>query len=235
MANEQDLNSLDRFRKQPGRLVLEEHSHCEVPAGCGGVVLRWRNPAAGLPLTVYLYTPVAATWFLDGANPPTARVDLAPGRHLLAVEIPDADLSAGLLMFAATHDPGELQAALPTAFAEQPLRVLSADDATWKFSLNVTAADGWAGQAFDDRDWPALEMARRPQPGHPAPGYWQYQRCIQLGAVCLGLPGVAGAAQPAAWWRKLPGLRPRQAGPATGTVRVRKAFDVPPPRERDPR
>jgi sulfatase modifying factor 1 len=28
--------------------VLEAHSHCEVPAGCGGVVLQWRNPSAGL-------------------------------------------------------------------------------------------------------------------------------------------------------------------------------------------
>jgi hypothetical protein len=43
------LNSLDRFRKHPGQLVLEEHGHCEVPAGCGGVVLRWRNPNPSPP------------------------------------------------------------------------------------------------------------------------------------------------------------------------------------------
>ena len=50
MADEQQLNSLSRFRKQPGRLVLEEHGHCEVPAG-GGVVLRRRNPVL-LPMSV---------------------------------------------------------------------------------------------------------------------------------------------------------------------------------------
>ena len=37
------LNGPDRYRKRSPRLVLEEHSHCEVPAGCGGVVLRWIN------------------------------------------------------------------------------------------------------------------------------------------------------------------------------------------------
>lgn len=37
------LNSISRFSKQSPRLVLEEHGHCEVPAGCGGVVLRWRG------------------------------------------------------------------------------------------------------------------------------------------------------------------------------------------------
>jgi hypothetical protein len=34
------LNSLSRYTKRSPEYVLEEHSHCEVPAGCGGVVLR---------------------------------------------------------------------------------------------------------------------------------------------------------------------------------------------------
>lgn len=49
MAEEPLLNSIDRFRKRPQRFVLEEHGHCEIPAGCGGVVLRWRNPQAAVP------------------------------------------------------------------------------------------------------------------------------------------------------------------------------------------
>jgi hypothetical protein len=56
MSGEQRLNSLDRFRKQPGRLVLEEHSHCQVPAGCGGGVLRRRNPQEG-PQAFLAYRP----------------------------------------------------------------------------------------------------------------------------------------------------------------------------------
>jgi hypothetical protein len=46
------LNGLSRYTKQSPRLVLEEYSHCEVPAGYGGVVLRWRNPDQPLPMLV---------------------------------------------------------------------------------------------------------------------------------------------------------------------------------------
>lgn len=47
MPDNLKLNTLDRFTKQPGLLALQESSHCEVPAGCGGVVLRWIDPRAG--------------------------------------------------------------------------------------------------------------------------------------------------------------------------------------------
>src|SRR5215212_3654195 len=103
---EQELNSLSRFRKQPGKLVLEEHSHCEVPAGCGGVVLRWRNPQATIPLTLYLYTPRPSASFLDGAELNVARVTIAPGDHVIAVVLEAIDLSGGLLMFAGRYDDG---------------------------------------------------------------------------------------------------------------------------------
>src|SRR5262245_22835845 len=111
--SKQRLHSLDRFRKQPGRLVLEQFSHCEVPAGCGGVVLRWRNPNAALPVMVHLYAPVRVACHVDGSQLASARTDLAPGRHVVTFCIKDVDLSAGLLMFAATHDPKELQVSAP--------------------------------------------------------------------------------------------------------------------------
>ena len=44
------LNSISRSSKQSPRLVLEEHGHCEVPAGCGGVVLRWRGHDDPIPV-----------------------------------------------------------------------------------------------------------------------------------------------------------------------------------------
>ena len=50
----QRLNSLDRFRKQPGKLILEEHGSCEVPAGTVTPVgpastLSTGNPSAPAP------------------------------------------------------------------------------------------------------------------------------------------------------------------------------------------
>ncbi len=52
-----NLNNLDRYTKLSPRFVLEEYSHCEVPAGCGGIVLRWRNPEVGIPIEFWHYTP----------------------------------------------------------------------------------------------------------------------------------------------------------------------------------
>src|SRR3954471_21444558 len=104
MSDEMRLNSLERFRKQSDRLVLEAHGHCEVPAGCGGVVLRWRNPTAALPLLVHLYSPGKSELFLDGAAVVHTGNDVAPGEHVFAFVLEDADLSAGLFMFVAVHD-----------------------------------------------------------------------------------------------------------------------------------
>src|SRR6185369_4705197 len=97
------LNSLGRYGKGSSRLLLEEHGHCEVPAGCGGVVLRWRNPAAALPVVIHLDSPSELTWLLDGTAPPAARLDLTPGKHVVAFTLKNADLAGPLLMFAATH------------------------------------------------------------------------------------------------------------------------------------
>src|SRR5690348_5265123 len=104
MADEQRLNSIDRFRKQSDRLVLEAHGHCEVPAGCGGVILRWRNPNALQSAVLSFYAPVRADLFLDGQPPGRGRVDLTVGRHVLAVALENVNLSAGLLLFAATRE-----------------------------------------------------------------------------------------------------------------------------------
>ncbi len=55
MDRELRLNSIDRYVKRSPHFVLEEHGHCEVPAGCGGVVLRWLNPATTVPVRLELW------------------------------------------------------------------------------------------------------------------------------------------------------------------------------------
>ena len=80
------LNGPDRYRKRSPRLVLEEHSHCEVPAGCGGVVLRWINADREITVQIRLYATVeGATLTIDGAAPPSSRALLARGDHVLAI------------------------------------------------------------------------------------------------------------------------------------------------------
>jgi hypothetical protein len=206
---DQPLNSLGRFRKQAGRLVLEQHDHCEVPAGCGGVVLRWRNPHAARPLIVYLFPLARATLFLDGTVPPTARVDLAPGRHVAALVLENADLSAGLLLFAATSPgpPGGRARPPRSDVVEPPVKVVTAPDGTWKFTLDELPGDDWKALAFDAAGWSALVGAATPRLGQGDPGAYALRRCTEQGAACLKLPPAAGL-------------------PAAATVRVRKVFEV---------
>jgi hypothetical protein len=235
MSEGQQLNSLDRFRKRPGRLVLEEHSHCEVPAGCGGVVLRWRNPWAALPLTIYLYAPVPAVCLIDGAEQRSGRIDLPPGPHVVATALENIDLSAGLLLFAAVHDPARRRAASPTDVVERLVRVLTADDGTWKFTLLPPATREWAAVGFDDRDWNALTRAPTPQLGARDFGAYQCRHCGELGAICVRLPTPAAGEERVSWWRRLLGVGPEEPSPpGRRTVWIRKRFELPAPERPGP-
>src|SRR5262245_44341484 len=91
------LNSLDRFTKRSPRLLLEEHAHCEIPAGCGGVVLRWVNPAAALPILIDFYHPGPARLAIDGVTVTTSHLLLAPGPHVLALEFPEPPTDGNIL------------------------------------------------------------------------------------------------------------------------------------------
>ncbi len=196
---DQQLNSLDRFRKQPGKLVLEEHSHCEVPAGCGGVVLRWRNPNATLPLNVSLYTPKPGAYFLDGAELNLSRVNLIPGPHVVAVALEDADVAAGLLMFAAYYDDGRSHKSDSTL----PLAILSAADGSWKFTLQPPDGEAWMTTAFDDSQWQALAIRPTPDIESSQFGASQCRLCARQGALCLGLAIAPLPSQANIWIRKL--------------------------------
>jgi hypothetical protein len=220
---EQQLNSLERFRKQPGRLVLEEHGNCEVPAGCGGVVLRWRNPQATVPALVHLYAPREASVWIDGARLLHSRIDLSPGRHVVAVALAEVDLSAGLLMMVLREE--DLRGRKPPGHLEQ-LRVLTAGNGTWKYTLNPPP-EGWAGLEYED-DWAALDVVPTPQLERTTSGHWAVRRCGELGALCLGLPRPAGESP--SWWQRL--LRRPTPAPGSapiGSVWIRKVFEVPAP------
>ena len=95
------LNSLSRFSKRSSRLHLEEHGHCEVPAGCGGVVLRWINPAIGIPVVLRIHSPGKVLLLIDGISPASSRPLIAPGKRILAAELNDVIPGQGLIMFAA--------------------------------------------------------------------------------------------------------------------------------------
>src|SRR5262249_23220637 len=87
------LNAISRYSKQSSQYVLEVHSHCEVPAGCGGLVLRWRNPHLAIPLEIWTYTVGEARVWLVGTA-------LAPARRsspTASTSLPGSSLASSLL------------------------------------------------------------------------------------------------------------------------------------------
>ena len=73
------LNSLSRYTKKSDRLVLDTYS-----AGCGGIVLRWRDPNEGMPIRFNLAATSMTELYLDGQPIERATI-LAPGEHVMAI------------------------------------------------------------------------------------------------------------------------------------------------------
>jgi hypothetical protein len=199
VADELRLNSLARFRKQSPHLILEEHGHCEVPAGCGGVVLRWRNPLSPIPVQLIVF-PGLSTVYLDGTHPQSSRPLLAPGPHVLSIVLNDAYCHRGLLMFVASfapkgYGPDSERAGLTGSFC-----LVSAEDATWKYTLTPPEGDGWRTAEFDDRAWTPMVAVSRLPPNQGDSGAYQFRACQEQGATCLGLAEADRNARMATVW-----------------------------------
>jgi hypothetical protein len=185
------LNSLSRYSKQSPLLILEEHGHCEVPAGCGGVVLRWRDPRAGVPLVMRSYTAGECSLLLDGEPPPSARSIVAFGQHVLGLVLSGFDPGYLVLMFKAANES-------PTAGAsreDDPVSIVTADDGSWRYTVVEPEDDAWLRPGFDDSGWPAMRACddRKP-PDDPQRDYDKYrvERLAEAGAAGLGVePGAA--------------------------------------------
>jgi hypothetical protein len=185
MSDDLRLNSLDRFRKQSPRLVLEEHGHCEVPAGCGGVVLRWRNPFASRLFEIAVFTPHDATTWIDGAEPESGLIDLAIGPHAVALHYPKMVRKNGVLMFALlSHNKVKAKPAV----AEPKLRFVSARGVSWRFTTDAPADESWKKLGYSVAAWTPLVQVPAPQYKSGSSKYGLYQ-CTEAKAECLGLPG----------------------------------------------
>jgi hypothetical protein len=177
------LNAL-RFEKQSPRLALEEHSHCEIPAGCGGVVLRWRKRLT-IPVLLRLHVAGEVQAFLDGSAQTSARPLVEPGDHVLALRIvPAAPASgAGFLVAAAVHDPATRPRS--TGPADPLVLFRTSPDGTWRFTTSAPRDESWAQPDLDDSGWRA--MVARPLASADEPGLkYRLNRLEKLGAEPLG-------------------------------------------------
>jgi hypothetical protein len=208
MADSPDLrlNDLARFRKTSTRLALEVHSHCEVPAGCGGVVLRWRRPDApiGLSISKYFGGQVDAM-FLDGKPVAEQRITVSPGEHVLSfvVENPGKE---GFILLQASLAP-EIATALRS-------HAISCADGHWRASRRLPP-DDWQLPGFDAADFVALVEAPVPTPTGNESWLWKH-----LGEQAKGLGFPASASDAAGGWLQRMFTRPPDRAWVRWTFRV---------------
>lgn len=190
-----DLNSLGRYAKQSSRLILEQHSHCEVPAGCGGVVLRWRSDLSGVPVLVHSFASGKSKLFIDGQSPTSSRSLISFGDHVVSLVLEELPKDA-ILAVAVVHDASRV---LPVSQQlGELLNVLSDAAGTWKSTTVKPADDHWMRSGFDDSSWAALAATEPPalekRKAYTRENIWEInlQMALDRGAKCLRVDAPNG-------------------------------------------
>jgi hypothetical protein len=178
------LNTLSRYTKESPRLVLEEHSHCEVPAGCGGVVLRCRNPQTGVPLTVSFYSAGEAALYLDAVELANAKVLVPWGTHVFAVTVSDFDHNYAILGLAAGTDAMLDNRAGPAG--GPPVTVSSMPGSNWKYTAEEPSGD-WMQPGFDESGWQPLVANSHSSEEAKSMASYRIERITEKGGRLLGI------------------------------------------------
>jgi len=164
------LNTVHRFRKRSPRVLMEEHGSCEVPAGCGGVVLRWLNPNQGCYVLFTLFTSGKARLFVDGERVHSSLRSLPLGEHVLALHLTGA---AWFVLAVEKHQKPHQQRFL-----------VSAGGQGWRASPDEPP-DPWKLADFEP-PWQELAEFDCPKEHRER---WDFARATKLGARPLGLAG----------------------------------------------
>jgi hypothetical protein len=132
------LNTLHRFSKHSPRLLLQEYSHCEVPAGCGGVVLRWIEREGGLPAILRMAALGPIRCWLDDRELISSTLELHAGEHVLALEVTELPRSN-------TPIAVRLDVNLPN---NSTTLLRSAEDSRWWVTI-AEPSGAWSGLGYD--------------------------------------------------------------------------------------
>ncbi|MCB9762185.1 MAG: hypothetical protein H6739_20465 [Alphaproteobacteria bacterium] len=175
---------LNRLKKASAEgLILEHFGSCEVPAGCGGVVLRWSRTGQPQRVDFSVYVTGQHTLFVDGEKPEFTRADLAPGPHVLGLIL--SGLPQDWALYASINLPRREDA---------HNRLRSEPDGSWRCSVDEPADARWMKPGFDDSGW--TPMIGQGAPPAPDPKHGWAQRWLQeKGARRLTIEG-----QPQALW-----------------------------------
>ena len=197
-----------------------------MPAGCGGVVLRWYDPRAGVPVLFRAYIPGPSRIFLDGAALASSRPLVAPGHHVLAIELEASLPGQGLVTFSATYDP------TPGDEAGRARVLLSLPGGAWVFNTSPAPDDGWRVCDDDPSGWVPMVQSPMDTPDRKSGwGSWnRFDALTRLGAQPLGMPAertdAPQGARGGALGRWLAALREHPPAPPAAAVRIRTTFEV---------
>jgi len=171
-VSELDLNGL---RKRGHGLLLEEYSHCEVPAGCGGVILRWVRPGGPVDVDLRLQIDAEAqSLWIDGLVPERDRTSLPLGEHVLALHL--------------VRPRGALLAWLQLERRQvERTRLMSSLDGSWR-ATPTRPGSGWTTPDFDDSAWSPLVASSSVKPADSRLA-WRYDWLLREGAVPLAVDG----------------------------------------------
>lgn len=184
------INRFRRYEKESDRLILEEHS-----AGCGGILLRWRNAVDGDPVRLMLAHSGEATLFIDGKEAKSHRMILSVGSHQLAIRVTqpmDAPQMFGLVGL--PDDPDS------SYYDEVVVPGLATGQPGWRFKQVIDADDrlDWIQPEFDDQDWLELPTTSLSEDNYD---HWKYRHVQRLGGVLLNTEPSSGGYQEL-WARK---------------------------------
>ncbi len=153
------LNSLSRYTKESDRLVLDSYS-----AGCGGIVLRWRDPNEGMPIRFNLAATSMTELFLDGQPIKRATI-MAPGEHVMAIRCypyseghyfsGDSPRRAIAMTFTPHYPNSDYRTAPISGFGSST---------SWRYETTANPGDPvegeipqWATVSYDDTNWSPME------------------------------------------------------------------------------
>jgi len=180
-----ELNSIDRFRKRPQELVLEEYGSCEVPAGCGGVVMRWLDPRAALSAKVIIFCRGEFRAWLDAQPLTDSLLSLKPGSHLLCLAATNLPLEGPFLASLISNNDSLTGASVT---GQTPsLHIASSPGIGWRFQ-SEQPPDHWQDPTFNDSSWPSLIEESMATPGYEDRGRWAYVTTTEQGAKTLRAP-----------------------------------------------
>jgi hypothetical protein len=195
VASKKDLviNDLARFEKASERLVLEEYSSCEVPAGCGGGILRWIDPLDALPLHLRLWATGQVELFFDGAPLRSSRVDVRAGAHVAAIRVSPKkgappQLALAMRYSDETSPKGGFGPSRSRSIGRK-IEVLSGAGATLRGTSKKPDGDAWKLPGFDDSPWGELSAL---EPFMSTDKDWHLSTVLETGARVVGPAGANG-------------------------------------------